>query len=64
MLHTALTLLELKSAQNSRDGLNPHKSNCPAKTPSGLVQIAVSTMLAPNLLQAELCQPSTVDTAL
>jgi hypothetical protein len=51
MLHTALILLPLNQ-QNSCGRLKP-KSNCPAKTPSGLAQIAVPTMLVPSRLESE-----------
>jgi hypothetical protein len=52
------------AARNRCDALNSHKAIVLPKTSPGSAQIAVSTMLAPNLLQAKLCLPSTVDTAL
>jgi hypothetical protein len=63
MLQTAVTTLSLKATRNCRGALNPHMAIVLPNL-TELAQIAVSTMLAPNLLQAELCLTSTVDTAL
>jgi hypothetical protein len=49
------------------NALNPHKSNCPAKSPHCLVQIAVSTMLrlgrigGRGLLRIEHCRYGTLE---
>jgi hypothetical protein len=68
MLRTAVTTLPLKSAQNNCEGLNPRKQlSC--QTYPGLVQIAVSTMLAPQsssgrTLPAEHCRYGAMDLSL
>jgi hypothetical protein len=63
MLHTAVATLPLKSAQNRCDGLNPHKQlscqNLTGFSTNRRIHNARS-----KIFQAELCLPSTVDTAL